>query len=511
MYSRLTIQCNRYVDSVTLMQIRGKAMQISGAVYAEIQMATPANIDILRELGFEVPKDAGPNDLVIGITADSDENAEKILRRVMEMLEHRNVSDEQSCGSLEEIDFEESGYNLVQVSLPGEYAAAEAEKVIEKGCDVFIFSDNVPLEKELALKRKGQEKGCLVMGPDCGVGLINGVALGAGSIVREGEIGIVGASGSGAQEVACIIEKCGFGVSQIIGTGGRDLYPQIGGLAMTEGIRRLEDEKKTKVIVLVSKLADSSVMKKVLDFADEMTKPVAAVFLGGDKALFEGHRVKGAESLEEAAEIAVKMLTGENHTCGYSDIELAEIAGREIKKLSSQQKYFRGLYCGGTFAEESMIYFRRNVKEIQIYTNLENRYSIKLKNPEISLKNTILDLGAEDFTEKFPHPVFDSALRLKRLRKELEDKEVAVVMLDFITGPGVDEDPITDIAYVCREVNAGERHVIFVSAICGSEEDPQDTAGKAALLRECGVIVTGSNYQSAKLVGIIMAELEKRG
>ena len=234
---KVIIKENRYVDSVSLMSIGDKVMRIDGVKNAEVQMGTPANIEILGELGFEVPSSVSANDLVIAVSGDSETQVDKAVQLIEDLLVHKNSSDETVYHTLDEIDLDDDPYNLVQISLPGEYAAAEAMKALKKGLDVFIFSDNVSLEEELELKEYGREKGLLVMGPDCGVGLIDGVALAAGSIIRKGPIGIVGASGSGAQEVACIIEKCGLGVSTIIGTGGHDLYPQIGGISMMEGIK----------------------------------------------------------------------------------------------------------------------------------------------------------------------------------------------------------------------------------------------------------------------------------
>ena len=344
MFIKICLEHNRYVDSVTLMDVREKAMKQPGIKIAEVQMGTPANLEIMRDMGFEIPEQVSCNDMLTGIIADNEEAAEKVLAYIADLLDRKGGDGEETYSSLDEINPEETGYNLVQISLPGEYAAAEAEKAIQKGLDVFIFSDNVPLEDELRLKELGREKGVLVMGPDCGVGLIDGVALAAGSIVRKGEIGIVGASGSGAQEVACIIEKCGFGVSQIIGTGGHDLFPAIGGITMIEGIKRLEKDAETKVIALVSKLADNAVMDKVLCVADRVSKPVVAVFLGGRKDLFDGHKVRGAHSLEEAAEIAVELLSGEKHKYGYTDEQLETLAEQEISSLSPEQKYFRGLF-----------------------------------------------------------------------------------------------------------------------------------------------------------------------
>ncbi len=509
MFNKFTVEKNRYVDSVTLMQVRSKAMKIKGAVLAEVQMATCANVELLKELGFEVPGDVGPNDLLCGIRAENEAAAEKVTQSINDALNHSG-GDEESYTSLDDIDYDATGYNLVQISLPGEHAAAEAMKAMEHGCDVFIFSDNVTVEEELQLKEYGRDHGKLVMGPDCGVGLMDGVCLGVGSIVRKGEIGIVGASGSGSQEVACVIEKCGYGVTEIIGTGGRDLAKEIGGITMIEGIKRLEADPNTKVIALVSKLANTEVMEKVLTFADGMTKPVVAVFLGGDETLFEGHKVKGSISLEGAGLLAVEALTGKKEHLGYTDEELDEIAKAEIAKLAPEQTNFRGLFCGGTFTEESLIYFSKHNADNELNTNLHNKYAKHLADHDISVGNSILDLGAEDFTALAPHPVFDSSLRVARLKKELEDPTVAVVMIDFITGPAVDPDPFTDLAAVAKEVNDSGRHVTFIGAICGSEEDPQDVKGKSKLLRESGFILTGSNYQSTKLASKMMTALGGR-
>ena len=510
MNKKVTIQRNRYVDSVTLMNVREKAMTCPGVVLTEVQMGTPANLSLLEELGFALEDGIHCGDLICAIAAESADAADAAAAYISDLLERKTENDGESYADLDEIDFEETGYNLVQISLPGEYAFDEAKKALEKGCDVFIFSDSVSLEDELALKQLGHEKGLLVMGPDCGVGLIDGVALAAGSIVRRGEIGIVGASGSGAQEVACLIERSGCGVSAIIGTGGHDLFPQIGGISMSDGIRRLEADPNTKVIVLVSKLADLGVMEKVLCSADNVSKPVVAVFIGGSRALFEGHRVLGAESLEEAALLAVETLSGTSPECGYSDEELASIAARELSLLAPEQKYFRGLFCGGSFTEESLVYFSRHNAGAGLYSNLSNQYAVPLNDPDVSIGNSILDMGAENFTERLPHPVFDSRIRVNRLKKELADPQVAVIMLDFITGPGVDKDPFTPVADLCREALSSGRHICFIASICGSEEDPQNVGEMTRLLRDSGVIVTGSNYQSTKLASLMMAALERR-
>ena len=503
---KVIVKKNRYVDSVSLMGVSERVTAMKGIENAEAQMATCANQDVLKQLGYVLPESVSPNDLVIAITAEDESAYNAALQLAEDIIDHKNTDDQRHYADINEIDMQEDAYDLCQISLPGEYATAEAKKALAKGMDLFIFSDNVSLEEELELKQLGQSLGKLVMGPDAGVALIGGVALAAGSIIQDGPIGIVAASGSGAQEVGCIIEKCGMGVSNIIGTGGRDLYPQIGGITMLEGIRRMEEDPNTTVIVLVSKLADLGVMDKVLTVADGCKKPVVALFLGSDETLFAGHRVHGTFSLEAAALKAVELAGGDISGFAYNEEELKAVVDVCMAKITPEKKYFRGLYCGGTFTEEALQYFAAHNQDVPLYSNLKNAYSTKLEDSEKSVGHAILDLGAEDFTAKAPHPVFDPGLRLKRLCQELEDPEVAVVLLDFITGPGVAYDPITAFAKEC----AKHPDIIFISNICGSLEDPQNVEEKQLLLEKSGVIVTKSNYQSTKLASALMNALERR-
>ncbi len=502
---QVVVKKNRYADSVSLMNLSEQVLAVPGVENAEVQMATRANRDTLAELGYTLPEDVGSADLVIAVRAESREALSAALARAEELLDHKAQS-ETRYNDLTDISPCMDPYDLCQISLPGEYAAAEAKKALALGMDVFMFSDNVSLAEEKELKTLAEEKGLLVMGPDAGVALIGGVALAAGSINRPGPVGIVGASGSGAQEVGCLIEKCGLGVSEIIGTGGRDLYPEIGGITMKAGIRRLEKDGDTKVIVLVSKLASLAVMDEVLTVADACAKPVVAVFLGSDENLFEKHRVTGAFSLEEAALKAVKLAGGDVSSFGYSDEEVERLAEAALQKLSPEKKYFRGLYCGGTFTEEGMQYFAAHNPASRFFSNLKTDFAEELRDPETSEGHTVLDLGSEFFTAKAPHPVFDPELRLKRLRREIADPETAVVLLDFITGPGVARDPFTAVAEVC----GAHPELVFIAAICGSPEDPQDIRRAEKTLREKGVIVTASNHQSARLASAIINKLDGR-
>ncbi len=506
---KIVVKKNRYIDSVTLMAVGDKIMKMQGIENAEVQMGTWANQELLAELGYEIPEGTGADDLVMAVTGADETCLEAAFEKIDDILEHRGEEDEERYSDLDEINFEETPFDLVQISLPGRYAYEEANKALDKGLHVFIFSDNVSLEEERKLKEKGREKGLLVMGPDCGVGMVGGVCLAAGSIMNQGPIGIVAASGSGAQEIACLLDQCNIGISSLIGTGGRDLYPEIGGIEMMQGMELLEKDEDTKVIVLASKLANYDVMKKVLKEADALTKPVVAVFLGGDEALFEGHKVIPAFSLEEAADKAAKLIRPDMKlTLRYEETEIEAIVEKEIAQYNEEQKYFRGLYCGGTFTEEGLLYYSK-IPGIELYSNLDTKYAKKLDDSHVSYGHSILDMGAEDFTSEFPHPVFDPQLRVRRLMKELQDKETAVVLLDFITGPGVAEDPITPFIDAIRDAKL-DRHITYIANICGSKQDPQNIVEKKKMLEDAGVIVTSCSFESARLAGALMQRLEGR-
>lgn len=506
---QVVIKKNRYVDSVTLMSIGDKIMKMDGIVNAEVQMGTWANQELLNELGYELPEDAGADDLILAVNGETEVEIQAALVRMEEILDHKDLDDEEQYSSLDEIDFEENHFDLAQISLPGRYAYAQADKALDKGLHLFIFSDNVTLEEERKLKEKGRDKGLLVMGPDCGVGMIGGVCLGAGSIMNEGNVGIVAASGSGAQEVACLLEQCGLGISALIGTGGRDLYPEIGGIEMIQGMKLLDQDTDTELIILVSKLADYDVMKKILTEADKLTKPVVAVFLGSDQKLFDGHKAISAFSLEEAALKTAELLhPGSAAAFRHTESEIELIVKKETAQYNDKQRYFRGLYCGGTFTEEGLLHYSQ-IPGIKLYSNLKTAYAEKLEDSHVSKGHTILDMGAEDFTAEAPHPVFDPHLRIRRMEQELQDEETAVILLDFITGPGVAEDPITPFVESIQKRNP-DRHITYIANICGSVNDPQNIVEKKQMLLDAGVIVTSCSYESARLAGALMKELEGR-
>lgn len=497
---------NRYVDSVTLMGIGVELTDLQGMTGAECGMGTKQNIDLLAELGYDVPETASKNDLLIALDGETEEDILHAFEQAEKLLSSggNRCTNQRVYHDVDELP--KGKYSVLQISLPGEYAIKEAYKAIDKGMDVFMFTADVSLEEERALKEYGRDHGCLVMGPDAGVGLLGGVAMAAGSIVKFGPVGVIGASGSGSQEVACLIEQMGSGVTCVLGTGGRDLKKTVGGVSMKADMKRLDKDDDTKVICLVSMLADREVMEEVLCEADQLSKPVVAVFLGADEELYKGHRVVGTYSLQQAAVESVRLATGAEPKIGWTGEEVAALAKEAAAKFTGGKKFFRGLYTGGTFAEETLMTFCAVAPEIKLFTNRDNtQYAARLKTHKQSENHTLLDMGDLDFTAEAPHTVFDPTQRVQRFRQELADPEVGLIAMDIILGPGVAPDPAS--CYV--PLMQSRPDVVYVCAVCGGEGDPQNKAAVKAMLAQAGAIVADSNYESARLCAKICQVLEE--
>ncbi len=501
---KVSVFPNRYMDSVTLMGVAFQLADMDGVNGAECGMGTAQNVALLKEEGYEVAESVSKNDLLLAIDAESKERLDQVYQAGVELLSG-NGGNKQKKVYRDVNELPEGKFDVLQISLPGQYAIKEAKKAIDKGMDVFMFTADVSLEEERELKEYARDHGCLMMGPDAGVGLLGGVAMAAGSIVRFGPVGVIGASGSGSQEVACLIEAMGSGVTCVLGTGGRDLKKTVGGVSMKADMKRLDQDEDTKLICLVSMLADREIMEEVLCEADQLHKPVVAVFLGADEALYSGHRATGTYNLQEAAKACVRLVTGKEPVIGWTDEQADALAKKLADRFTGEKKYFRGLYTGGTFAEEALMTFRAQAPEIEMHTNRDNtKYAKRLKTHKQSEMHTLLDMGDLDFTAEAPHTVFDPTQRLNRFRQELDDPQVGLIAMDIILGPGVAPDPVSCYLPLMQQ----RADVIYVCAVCGGEGDPQNKAEIRRKLEAAGAIVADSNYESARLCAKICRALE---
>lgn len=507
METKVIIQKNSYHDSVALMSLSGKINQLAGVEEAVVSMGTVMNKELLGNVGMLTDEAAASteNDLILAVRGESEEVLEEAFRLIEEQFSSQKGKKKKGETQIHTWGAAIQNLpdaNLTILSVPGEYAAREAGKALAQNMNVMIFSDNVSLEDEKKLKDLAAQKGLFVMGPDCGTAIINGVGLCFANNVRRGSIGLVAASGTGLQEVTVQIHRLGFGISQAIGTGGRDLHDTIGGTMMLEGIRALQADVDTEVIVLVSKPPQPSVQRKILAELKDSPKPVIICFLDGDSAEIEKAGIQAAPTLLDAARMAVERLASKDAADKPTRFsELLEEADRQKAKLHPKQKEIRGLFCGGTLTAEALSILRK--EGLALKSNVAKKAEEKLDSVSKSVGNTLLDLGDDEFTLGKPHPMIEPSLRNGRILQEAADPATAVLYLDFELGYGAHADPVgVSIEFIREAKRLAEKEGRFlpvVAYICGTDLDKQDITAQTRMLTEAGVLVADSNKEAALL------------
>jgi FdrA protein len=514
MSTRSRYYSNLYKDSVSLMTVSAKITSVPGIDAASVVMASATNVENLARAGlgeFEVR----PNDLVVAVSG-TDAACDEALQKADELLSAKaGGGDEETAAhapvtSIQMAVAKEPALNFALISVPGDYAAAEAMKALRLGMHVMLFSDNVPVERELALKTYADEHDLMVMGPDCGTAIVNGVPLGFANVVRRGPIGVVGASGTGTQEVTVRIHQLGSGVSQALGTGGHDLSKQIGGISMLYGLRALDADPTTKVIVLVSKPPAPEIAARVLGAAEASAKPVVVIFLGADPATITRKGVHGAAYLAQAADMAVALSKGAEAVASPVAVsnDMRRTLSGMARAMAPTQRYVRGVYSGGTFCFEAQLVHA--AAGMRAFSNTPTAGNTALENNWKSKENTIIDMGDDQFTQGRPHPMIDPSLRDARIRDEVDDPSTAVVLFDVVLGYGASADPTANLLGVIgaarAKAAAAGRTVAFIGYVCGTDLDPQDRAKALGGLKAAGVLVAASNAEAATWSAAIIAE-----
>jgi len=486
-----------YRDSVKLMRLATEVSASYDLSDASALMGTEANIERLAEttpLDPGVLDGIGPSDLVLVAAADEGERAANGLSAMRERLDSdgSDPSDDGRSGPTSLTAPVETLENpeLALISVPGEFAAREAWLALHSGLHVQLFSDNVPIEAERQLKEFGLDEDLLVMGPDCGTAIIDGLPLGFANVVSQGSIGLVAASGTGLQEVTSLIDRGGGGISQAIGTGGRDLRDSVGGLMTSDGIERLDDDPGTDCLVVISKPPDPSAREAVLDTIETCETPVVVQFLGSsDEFGIDG--VHTAETLSDAATLALG-LAGES-SVQSGEPSVAELAdGIDVASDGA----IRGLFSGGTLCTEAALVLSETIEGLA--TNVGVGES--LADPLDPDGHSLVDLGADELTRGRPHPMIDPGLRDSQLAEALADDDVGMVLLDVVLGRGAHGDPAAGIA---EQLDAATAPLPVVASVCGTEADPQSRSEQVETLRKAGVVVAPSNAAAAAVAASV--------
>ena len=550
-----------YLDSVALMRLSGDLATLPGVEDAVAMIGTPPNLEIMREAGLLAPagEAAGPNDLVVAVRAGDESAAAAALCRARNALERKSTPSGSGRWRPRTLDgaLDRMGdANLVLISTPGVYAVREARRALDRGLNVMLFSDNVPLGSERALKARAHARGLIVMGPDCGTAYVAGTPLAFANVVPRGRVGVIAAAGTGLQEVAVLLARAGAGVSHGIGVGGRDLSDAVGGVSTLDAIDLLASDAGTDHLILISKPPGPRTARAVFERLAAAGKPCTAVVFGTDDGGIEALPPAGPV-LVPTLKAAVERATG----CAIAaDYDAGAVARDAAAQLGPGRCALRGLFCGGTLAAEAYTVLTAAGLDVTSNTVSPARSGMDdgdesrepgvpgrkddrspsassragasrpahgvtvpgADDPRVSRHkdgqvppvpsgagaprpaHILIDLGADEYTIGRPHPMIDPAPRIAKLREALTDPEVAVVLLDVVLGLGAHADPARPVRDAI--VDANRKGLAVVASVCGARDDPQDCERQVAMLRDAGVIVAPSNADAAAVAARILED-----
>lgn len=516
MEKRVIVHKGVYYDSVKLMLVTNEMNALEGILETAVVMGTDLNKETLERTGLMTPEAeaAAPTDMIVAFAADSQAAIDAALKKLEESLSARSAAEQSGAYRPKSLDTAvkmQPGSNLCIISVPGKYAKDTAMEALRKNLHVMLFSDNVSLAEELELKQYAAKKELFVMGPDCGTAMIQTVPLCFSNKVNQGDVGIVAASGTGAQEVMVLVSAHGAGLSQVIGTGGRDLSVEINGLMVLQSLAALNEDTATKVIVLISKPPAPSVADRVIALIKEkVTKPVVINFLGQSFAQETDGNIHFASTLEDAALKAIELSTGIKSGPLMKDEVIERIAVREGALLSSTQTHICGLYSGGTLAYECLLMLEDAYDYVE--SNLSKKH--KVKDLQNLAAHTTIDFGEDAFTVGRAHPMIDPTLRNAAFVDALTNENVAVLILDMVLGYGAHMEPqkaFVDSLRKYNEERAAGRHVPVIINIVGSKNDPQNYQKIVKDLEDAGAIIAPSNQAAVKLAIAIVERSKVEG
>jgi len=503
---KAVVEKNLVRDSLVLMKISEDVKKIPGVEEALVAMGTETNKKLAADLGVLTPEveAAGEGDLFIAVRASTPEALERAISTARELLTKPPEAGEAEFYDIDMALAALPDANLALISVPGEYAKEVAMKFLERGIHVHVFSDHVPKEDEVEMKRFAYERGLLVLGPGAGTSIINGVAIAFANAVRRGPVGIVASAGTGLQEVSSLVTNLGSGVSQGLGVGGGDVKNYVGGLMMKLGLKLLDRDEETKVLTIVSKPPEQETLDSILQFVERETKkPIVFGFMGKfTLSLPPGlvGRASAARSLHATALEAVRLVDESLYEKGKERLtvpyeKLLSQLQPYWEQLSPKQKYIRGLFTGGTLTSEALTLL--DELKIELYSNAPLPGQKKLPDSFKSIGNTVVDLGEEEFTAGRAHPMIDPTIRRLRLVEEAKDPEVAVIVMDFVLGYGAHIDPVgahlPAIKEAQRIAESDGRKIVMVGYVLGVSGDPQGYESQVEKLRNAGVIVPPTN------------------
>jgi FdrA protein len=267
----------------------------------------------------------------------------------------------------------------------------------------------------------------------------------------------------------------GVGVSHVLGVGGRDLSEAVGGLATLDALAALDADPATERVLLVSKPPAPSVAAAVSSFADGLAVPVRSAVLSPE-----------APDLTAAVEALLADL----------GVDVPAWPARPGDGTTAAPgAVLKGLYSGGTLADEAMLLAAPVLGDIRSNTPL--RPELDLGTDLSAPGHVVIDFGDDALTVGRAHPMIDPTLRLEAISDLAARREPAVLLLDVVLGHGADPDPAHSLVpalTAARRVGS----LPVVVALIGTDGDPQGWSRQADALAATGAAVFASNAAATR-------------
>lgn len=493
------IKKGSFQDSVSLMLISRKLSNLEEVSEVSVMMGTPANKSLLTNTGFwhDIFADATPNDICVAIKTAHTGN--DVTQLISDKLEEslKNIASQQQSGAhlLKARRYASATQklpdaNLLLISIAGEYAAELAQQALDDNKNVMIFSDNVSVEQEIQLKRCAAEKNLIVMGPDCGTAIIAGAPLAFANVIPQGNIGVIGASGTGIQEVISQIALLGHGITHAIGLGGRDLSSDVGGISALTALDMLTADANSQVITFISKPPAEAVRIKIIAAMKKINKPIVALFLGTKSNIAQDGNIYFANTLDEAARLSVL---------------LAKVSQTQLTQPNVTGKTILGLYTGGTLAAEAAMIL---ADQLHVSTSSSHEKGIMLAEKG----HKIIDLGDDFYTVGRPHPMIDPSIREQEISALGNNTSIGILLIDLVIGYGANADPAESIVTGVNQARSSrnkDNPLIVIATVTGSEQDPQVRSKQIQALIDADIIVMDNLPEAVLLAYQLITPVEE--
>ena len=205
--------------------------------------------------------------------------------------------------------------NASIIFVPAKFCKASILEAAEAGIKLIIcITEGVPTLDMLGVKKKVDELGVRLIGPNCPGVITPGEAkLGImpGSIHLPGSIGIISRSGTLTYEAVKQTTDLGFGQSSCVGIGG-DPIP---GSSFIDMLKLFEEDEQTEAIVMVGEIGGNAEEAAADYIKNNLNKPVISYIagqtapagkrMGHAGAIIAGGKGTAAEKIKKLKECGV--------------------------------------------------------------------------------------------------------------------------------------------------------------------------------------------------------------